>query len=136
MPRGEGIVTRCPLVLTIRHREKSSSSSDVKEEGETVVFDADSHSPELRLARDTDWGEEACKEILRRTGLRAGNNKNIVDEPIVMSLETPFLPDLELVDLPGFVNNPVGECAFFVCRCVRRALVRFFPTFSRTIRTI
>ena len=48
------------------------------------------------------------REIESRTMARAGNNKGISKEPIKIVMISPDVPDLELIDLPGFTRNPVG----------------------------
>ena len=38
-----------------------------------------------------------------------GNNKNIVDKPIILNISSPSCPTITIVDLPGITSNPVGD---------------------------
>ena len=48
-------------------------------------------------------------EIEVRTMSRAGNNRGISREPIKITITSTDVPDLEIIDLPGFTRNPVGN---------------------------
>ena len=47
-------------------------------------------------------------EILRRTEKRVGEGKNISPEPINIDIFSQRFPDLQIVDLPGFIKTPVA----------------------------
>lgn len=50
---------------------------------------------------------EVRKMIEKLTDEIAGNNKGIVDKPIIISLYSKECPDLTLVDLPGITRIPL-----------------------------
>ena len=52
---------------------------------------------------------QISREIVERTKEIAGNNQGISKEPIRILLTSSDIPDLELIDLPGFTRNPVGK---------------------------
>ncbi|KAH7106086.1 dynamin protein dnm1 [Auriculariales sp. MPI-PUGE-AT-0066] len=92
LPRGQGIVTRRPLVLQLIH-----SPAD-EEWAQFLHVDK----------RFTDW-EEIRKEIEAETFRVAGQNKGISKLPINLKIHSPNVLDLTLVDLPGLTKIPVGD---------------------------
>ncbi|XP_070500588.1 dynamin-1-like protein [Chironomus tepperi] len=107
LPRGSGIVTRCPLVLQLidykvngmKYRDDENDSTKFQEWGEFL------HMPDNKF---TDF-EEIRKEIERRTDELAGSNKGICHEPINLKIYSPNVVTLTLVDLPGITKIPVGD---------------------------
>ncbi|XP_026284447.1 dynamin-1-like protein [Frankliniella occidentalis] len=105
LPRGSGIVTRCPLILRLVNcpvgdelREERGSSYE--EWGE---FDDDEEESKIYEI------EEIESEIERRTAELAGENKNISSKPIVLKIFSPHVLTLTLVDLPGITKVAVGD---------------------------
>lgn len=94
LPRGSGIVTRCPLVLQLIQQPRGQDA----EYGEFL------HKPGVKF---TDFGE-IRREIERRTVEVAGN-ASITDKPINLKVWSPNVLTLTLVDLPGLVMNAVGD---------------------------
>jgi GTPase SAR1 family protein len=96
LPRGNGIVTRCPLVLSLRRT--SSDGGDQREWAEFLhmkgekLFDFD-------LVR-----EEIDAQTERITGK---GNKCLSETPISLIVYSPHVVDLTLVDLPGITKVPV-----------------------------
>lgn len=97
LPRGTGIVTRCPLVLSLRRIDVKAK--DQKEYAEFLhvknkqFFDFD----EVRL------------EIESQTAKIAGKNKGVSTQPISLTIFSAKVVDLTLVDLPGLTKVPVGD---------------------------
>ncbi len=79
-----------------------------KDSKEKVVFPGDGYEGGDKEFVDPDWNQ-VRQEIEARTRRRAGCQLGIVDQSIVVKLESPAVFDLELVDLPGFTRNPVRE---------------------------
>ena len=48
--------------------------------------------------------DQVRNEIIRLTDLVAGQNKGIVDDPIILRVFSSVTPDLTLVDLPGITR--------------------------------
>lgn len=94
LPRGDGVVTRRPLELRLTHLH---DGLDVKP---WATFE------ELGKEKFTDF-DVVRKKIEELTDKVAGNNKNIVDKPIVLNISSQSCPDLTLVDLPGITRIPL-----------------------------
>lgn len=100
LPRGQGIVTRRPLVLQLIHTpipDPSSSPPPFTEWGQFLHIDK----------RFTDFNE-IRREIEQETYRVAGQNKGISRLPISLRIYSPNVLDLTLVDLPGLTK---------VCTC-------------------
>ncbi|CAF3608918.1 unnamed protein product [Adineta steineri] len=94
LPKGSGIVTRCPLVLRLR-------KSNVRR----VYRLHDDNSKTLL--------DESALNILKyiedETKKLAGEQKNVVHDLIELQVEDPNVRDLTLVDLPGIARNPIAD---------------------------
>ncbi|KAL2893236.1 Dynamin-related protein 5A [Bienertia sinuspersici] len=91
LPRGSGIVTRRPLVLQL-HR--------VEENREWAEF---MHLPRKRI---TDFAA-VRKEIQDETDRETGRTKGISSVPIHLSIYSPNVVNLTLIDLPGLTKVAV-----------------------------
>ncbi|CAF1336034.1 unnamed protein product [Adineta ricciae] len=94
LPKGSGIVTRCPLVLRLR-RSNRRQVYRILENNKKDVLD----ETQLDILK---YIEEETKKI-------AGSNKNVVDTLIELLVEDPNVRDLTVVDLPGIARNPIGD---------------------------
>ena len=92
LPRGEGVVTRRPLELRLVHTYDQSKPWAKFEGSETKYQNFD----------------EVRRNIERLTDEVAGRNKEIVDDPIVLTIYSGTCPDLTLIDLPGITRIPVA----------------------------
>ncbi|KAJ3375319.1 Dynamin- GTPase protein [Allomyces arbusculus] len=101
LPKGNGIVTRRPLVLQLRNVPPHAVP-----EGEEPVDVAEfSHCPDRVF---TDFAD-VRREIEAETARIAGDNKGIATDPIRLCVRSPNVVDLTLVDLPGLTKIPVGD---------------------------
>lgn len=92
LPRGESVCTRLPLELRLIH----SISADKP----FAVFEKDKNK------KIEDF--EKVKQLIEfYTDEIAGNEKGILDKPIVLTIYSKNVPDLSLVDLPGITKIPV-----------------------------
>jgi hypothetical protein len=92
LPRGEGVVTRRPLELRLVHTYDQSKPW-AKFEGSEQKY--------------TNF-DEVRRNIDRLTDEIAGRNKEIVDDPIVLTIYSGTCPDLTLIDLPGITRIPIA----------------------------
>ncbi|KAF8027793.1 hypothetical protein BT93_E0652 [Corymbia citriodora subsp. variegata] len=92
LPRGSGIVTRRPLVLQLHKIEEGS-----REYAEFL------HLPRKRF---TDFAA-VRKEIADETDRETGRTKQISSIPIHLSIYSPNVVNLTLIDLPGLTKVAV-----------------------------
>ncbi|KAL4426306.1 hypothetical protein ABPG74_006563 [Tetrahymena malaccensis] len=97
LPRGSGVVTRCPL--EIRLIEVTNRGSDFKPYA--YFFEEKS-----KIYHDF---EQVKQEIQKITNEIAGPGKKIVDKVITLTICQSQCPTLTLIDLPGMTLNSVGD---------------------------
>ncbi|EPY32225.1 dynamin GTPase [Angomonas deanei] len=110
LPRGSGIVTRCPLVLQL----VQLPSTNEEEWGEFL------HVPKKKF---TDF-DEINEEITRRTNEVAGSS-SITDTPINLKIFSKNVLNLTLVDLPGLVMNAVGDQPKDIDKRIKEMVTRY-----------
>ena len=96
LPRGVGIVTRCPLVLSLRRIDVEKPGADPREYGEFLHKKGQKYY-DFRLI---------TAEIENQTDVVAGGQKNISSTPISLTIYSPKVLDLTMVDLPGLTKVP------------------------------
>ena len=94
LPKGAGIVTRCPLVLRLR---KSLQRQVYRIHGNNKRTLLD--ESKLNILK---YIEEETKKL-------AGDHKNVVHKMIELLVEDPNVRDLTVVDLPGIARNPIDD---------------------------
>ncbi|KAF8159271.1 dynamin protein dnm1 [Crassisporium funariophilum] len=118
LPRGQGIVTRRPLVLQLIHTpeqsETSTSATPYREWGQFLHIDK----------KFTDFNE-IRKEIEQETFRVAGQNKGVSKLPISLRIYSPDVLDLTLVDLPGLTKIPVGDQPSDIERQIRNLVLDY-----------
>eukprot|EP00741_Cyanophora_paradoxa_P015787 tig00020904_g15242.t1 len=96
LPRGEGIVTRCPLVLSLRGVAKGA-----KEYAKVLVpSKTDIEKKEIVL----DEIDQTVRDFQDRI---AGDSRGISKTEIALSIFKEGATDLTLIDLPGLVQQAV-----------------------------
>ncbi|KAL0464917.1 UNVERIFIED_CONTAM: Dynamin-related protein 5A [Sesamum latifolium] len=91
LPRGSGIVTRRPLVLQLHRLEEGREYAEF------------GHLPRKRF---TDFAA-VRKEIADETDRETGRSKQISAVPIYLSIYSPNVVNLTLIDLPGLTKVAV-----------------------------
>ena len=94
LPKGTGIVTRCPLVLRLRNSKERKVYRLYEDNQKTLLDEAN-----LNMSH----------YIEQETMKLAGNRKNVVQKLIEIQIEDPSVRDLTVVDLPGIAYNPVAD---------------------------
>ena len=97
LPRGDGLVTRCPLILKLRRAEFFYAELSYVNPAGKLEWASVSQPSQLPNA------------IMEATKHLAGNQSHLVDKAITLEVSKPDAPDLTMVDLPGIVRNPVGN---------------------------
>ncbi|XP_072901116.1 interferon-induced GTP-binding protein Mx-like [Hemitrygon akajei] len=95
LPRGSGIMTRCPLELKLKNTE-------VKNTWRAKI----SYS---NYSKELSGPSEVGKEILKAQNTMAGADQGISSELISLEVESDNVPDLTLIDLPGITRVAVGN---------------------------
>ena len=121
LPRGSGIVTRCPLVLQLIQRPAKSME-------EWAEF---AHKPGTKF---TDFSD-VRREIERYTTEVAGP-QGITNKPIQLKVYSPKVLTLTLVDLPGLVMNAVGDQPKDIDRQIKDMVVNFVKPSNTIILAI
>lgn len=93
LPRNEGVCTRRPLELRLVHVFDNAKPYGVFEGLDSKFYDF----------------EQVREMIVKLTEDKAGKTKNIIDDPIILTIYSPTCPDLTLIDLPGITRIPVGD---------------------------
>lgn len=81
IPKGEGTVTKRPLVITLHHQDGKVYAT----------------FPQLNI---TTSDFKQVEQIIRK------NNENFTSEPLNLDIYSPKVVDLRLVDLPGLIQIP------------------------------
>lgn len=110
LPRGSGIVTRCPLVLQLVQLPKSNS----EEWGEFL------HVPNKKF-----FDFNAIQEEITRRTIEVAGPHAITDKPINLKVYSNMVLNLTLVDLPGLVMNAVGDQPKDIDRQIKDMVTRY-----------
>ncbi|KAK0202344.1 Dynamin central region-domain-containing protein [Desarmillaria ectypa] len=129
LPRGQGIITRRPLVLQLIHTplpsEPSPNNPPYTEWAQFLHVDK----------RFTDFNE-IRKEIEQETFRVAGQNKGVSKLPISLRIYSPDVLDLTLVDLPGLTKIPVGDQPSDIERQIRNLVVDYISNPNSVILSV
>ncbi|CUV04706.1 unnamed protein product [Cryptosporidium hominis] len=111
LPRGQGIVTRRPLILQLQ-QIKQENRDDYAEFG---------HKKGLKF---TDF-EKVKEEILIETNRLIGENKNVSEVPILLRIFSKKAINLTLVDLPGLTKVPIEDQPFDIETQIRKIVLSY-----------
>ncbi|KAJ7355620.1 Dynamin central region-domain-containing protein [Mycena albidolilacea] len=129
LPRGQGIVTRRPLVLQLIHTPESNdpspSSPIFREWAQFLHIDK----------KFTDF-QDIRKEIEQETFRVAGQNKGVSKLPISLRIYSPDVLDLTLVDLPGLTKIPVGDQPSDIERQIRNLVLDYITKPNSVILSV
>ncbi|KAJ8090631.1 Dynamin- GTPase protein [Marasmius tenuissimus] len=130
LPRGQGIVTRRPLVLQLIHTPTNVV------EGPVTEWPVTEWGQFLHLDKRFTSYAEIRKEIERETFRVAGQNKGISNLPISLKIYSPNVLDLTLVDLPGLTKIPVGDQPSDIERQIRNLVVEYISNPNSVILAV
>ncbi|KAJ1329356.1 dynamin-like GTPase MGM1 [Microdochium nivale] len=88
LPKGSNMVTRRPIELTLVNTPNSTA-----EYGEF---------PDLGLGKISDFS--SIQRTLTELNLAVPDTQCVSDEPIRLTISSPNIPDLSLIDLPGYIQ--------------------------------
>ncbi len=98
LPRGSGVVTRRPLILQLVHISEEQANGSWG--WGCFLHTNDQKFEDFSKIRD---------EIAGETDRLAGSNKGISNTPIRLTIYSPHVLNLTLIDLPGITRVPVGD---------------------------
>ncbi|XP_073440812.1 interferon-induced GTP-binding protein Mx-like isoform X2 [Dendrobates tinctorius] len=118
LPRGTGIVTRCPLELKLKKSTNNSpwSGTIIYRNTKTEIRDPSVVEAEVRRAQD----------------VVAGSGKGINQELITLEIISPNVPDLTLIDLPGITRIALPNQPQDIGRQIKQ-IIRKYITKQETI---
>lgn len=123
LPRGTGIVTRCPLVIQLNYCPKDDRERRSSEEG-TLTIEEWGKFLHTKGKIFTDFNE-IRNEIEQETNRKAGHNKGVCSEPIVLKIYSPHVLNLSLVDLPGLTKVPVGDQPEDIEQQIKKLVIKY-----------
>ncbi|KAH8600214.1 P-loop containing nucleoside triphosphate hydrolase protein [Bisporella sp. PMI_857] len=88
LPKGSNMVTRRPIELTLVNTPNAQA-----EYGEF---------PALGLGKITDFSH--IQRTLTELNLAVPDSECVSDDPIQLTISSPYVPDLSLIDLPGYIQ--------------------------------
>ncbi|NXI89651.1 MX protein, partial [Psophia crepitans] len=95
LPRGSGIVTRCPLELKLKRIPATQAWKG------KICY--------RNISIDLQNASEVEKAIREAQDVMAGTRGAISGELISVEIRSPSVPDLTLIDLPGIARVAVGD---------------------------
>ncbi|KAI5116662.1 hypothetical protein M0805_000811 [Coniferiporia weirii] len=95
LPKGNNMVTRRPIELTLVHTPATPGNNGPQEYGEF---------PSLGLGKITDF--EQIQRTLTDLNLAVPASECVSNEPIDLRIYSPHVPDLTMIDLPGYIQIP------------------------------
>ncbi|KAG7463691.1 hypothetical protein MATL_G00179300 [Megalops atlanticus] len=95
LPRGSGIVTRCPLVLKLKKVKNGKPWQGVLKFKHTKVV--------LKSPEEVGQAVSDAQEMI------AGKGQGISRDMITLEIDSANVPDLTLIDLPGIARVAVGN---------------------------
>lgn len=93
LPKGSNMVTRRPIELTLVNDPSSAS--------ETADF------PALKLFNLSNF--QQVQKILTDLNLAVPMDEAVSNDPIQLTIKSPRVPDLSLVDLPGYIQIEAAD---------------------------
>lgn len=93
LPKGNNMVTRRPIELTLVNAPESASES--------------AEFPALKLFNVTDFAQ--VQKTLFDLNVAVPAAECISEDPIQMTIRSPKVPDLSLVDLPGYIQVEAAD---------------------------
>ncbi|NXJ93803.1 MX protein, partial [Corythaixoides concolor] len=108
LPRGNGIVTRCPLELKLK-RIPASQAWKGKLCYRSNSIELQNASEVEEEVRKGELYSLPCSFLLAAQDVVAGTRGAISGELISLEIWSPDVPDLTLIDLPGIARVAVGD---------------------------
>lgn len=109
LPRGSNIVTRRPLILQLEHKQGVQESAVFKHKPGVVFKDFSDVKREIEIETERLLGNQAC----------------ISDQPITLTITSPSVVDITLVDLPGITKIAVKDQPHDIPEQIKQMILAF-----------
>ncbi|XP_068122466.1 interferon-induced GTP-binding protein Mx2-like [Hyperolius riggenbachi] len=111
LPRGNGIVTRCPLELKLK---KDMGSTEWRA---TISYQ--------NVTESLDSPGKVEEAVRRAQDNVAGTGKGISSELITLEIVSPNVPDLTLIDLPGITRIALQDQPVDIAQQIKQMIKRY-----------
>ncbi|KAK0552539.1 mitochondrial dynamin GTPase Msp1 [Tilletia horrida] len=103
LPKGNNMVTRRPIELTLIHTDMDTpDSAGGRVRGRSGKVVEYGEFPGLGMGRITDFKQ--IQKVLFDLNMAVPESECVSNEPIELRIHSPHVPDLTLIDLPGYVQ--------------------------------
>ncbi|VEU21062.1 DEKNAAC101939 [Brettanomyces naardenensis] len=109
LPKGSNMVTRRPIELTL--------VNDPSQAAEVAEF------PALKMYNMTDF--QQVQKILRDLNMAVPDEETVSGDPIQLTIKSPKVPDLSLVDLPGYIQVEAADQPASLKQKIREVCARY-----------
>ncbi|RSH92606.1 dynamin-like GTPase mgm1 [Saitozyma podzolica] len=96
LPKGNNMVTRRPIELTLIHTPPSTASSS------TTPIEYGTFPNMPQMGKITSFS--SIQKVLTELNLSVPPELAVSDDPIHLQIHSPNVPDLTLIDLPGYIQ--------------------------------
>lgn len=116
LPRGTGTVTRRPLVLNLRHTDLPDSAPESAVAAEYGIFADDSTKAKIPITQ--------VRSAISTRQAALADSGDVSEMPIGVTMYSPLVVDLTLVDLPGMLLTSGAQADGVVAK-IDRMVERF-----------
>ncbi|CAK9441155.1 uncharacterized protein LODBEIA_P50240 [Lodderomyces beijingensis] len=109
LPKGSNMVTRRPIELTLVNTPESASNV--------------AELPALRMSNITDFSQ--LQKLLYDLNMAVPEQECISKDPIQVTIRSPTVPDLSLVDLPGYIQVEAADQPTELKRKIRELCFKY-----------
>lgn len=109
LPKGSNMVTRRPIELTLVNTPHAN--------------DVSADFPQQRIYNLKDFNE--VKRVLLELNMAVPTSQAVSEEPIELTIKSPNVPDLSLVDLPGYIQIEAADQPFELKSKIRELCDRY-----------
>lgn len=129
LPRGNGVVTRSPILIQLNKLKTEAISTTTTPLEKWVEF---LHKPGKIYTSEYEIQEEIMKETERV----AGKNKQLSPNALIMKVYSKHVVDLTLIDLPGLTKVPVGDQPQDIEKLVRAMIHSYIEKLNTIILAV
>lgn len=107
LPKGTNMITKRPLLLSLVHSPDTLNDY-------AMINEHNSSTPLIL----TDFSQ--VRDLLTQWNAQVPESEGILDVPIELSIFSRHLPDLHLIDLPGYIQVPNKDQPHHLRECIQQ----------------